>query len=469
MSKSKALKTAAEALQATDEAVLMAKPIRQIQAENAAMARSSFESKLAEFDRVQGQLDKANQPTLKEQALLDEQLAQAQESTRIERISPNYLQADYGAQARTPEEFGPRLSQIRNRMFARDAVEKTPFDLKVINKAGWEKKVDDRYSKFLEDQTEVPDGIKQWASGTAYNRRAIFGEGVENPDDPVVFWHVDKRTDPRIEELNHIQFDPAANEFGLHIGSLEATKGIIGMDTDDSIKVTLEQFRQAFDSIGMEAFEEGLDVDPIDVFESILKDTRTQMFRRSGEVYQRPKDLDLYEEIIDTFEEGLLFELRRLGATPGSADAEFLKKVIHRAMFDHYDPSTYPLILNMKQGLVVPDLGPKNTAAGIAENFQGRGVFDDTELEMIQHMSNEKANVALRDLLERNGYDHLVYVNAGEDPGVMSVVAWKPETVENLYYPRNARNPQAQGGRAAISAAMFPLFQMVEEMRAEGK
>ena len=161
--------------------------------------------------------------------------ADVAEAQRVERISPEWKDVDYNAQAATPEEFSEMVPRFGDPELSNNALNKgtgekisskdaVPFEETQTFKIQMK-----RWLKVQKPTLEVVlnnKGLIDWASEGAYTRGALFGIEVHNADAPVIWYRMDIRQDPRAD-LSPIQFDVNAREFGMHVGSRSSGQHIL--------------------------------------------------------------------------------------------------------------------------------------------------------------------------------------------------------------------------------------------------
>jgi hypothetical protein len=431
-----------------------------------------FIDDMAEYDKIAGDLERASQApiTHKEiQAEIAIKRAQEAENERLKRISPDFKDADFDAQARTPEEYASRVEQLVDPGVSVRAREKGAFEANIENPFETGMEAQERYRRWLSDQDSVRrvvstnQSLMDWGKQGAYTRGRVFGD-VDGPDDPVIFYRMDIRQDPR-EGLSPIQFDADANEFGMHIGSKAAGQGIVSPEVSRTNKRRMEQLKNMFDELAIPLADEG--IDPLEVFGQAMSEVRHNLFLRYGEKPFDTPSLDVVNEVIDDFFDELKFigTERNIEGFRDIPSEEAMKIRLRSIMRTHYDPHQHPVMTDVKQGLFVQDLGPNNTASGIAQNLQGRGIFDDDELQAVVNAGeNARQNVLLRDMLRQKGYDHLVYVNEAEDAGAISIVLFDEANYQNLLKPTIGRKGQPTGHQAASAAILAPIMGAIKHI-----
>jgi hypothetical protein len=408
---------------------------------------------LDEFVRTQNAIDAAQpiaDPSVQEAIRTAEQAAA--ENARLTGIADPKADVRFDHQARTPEEYAGRLEQFKDETYANKAAAQAAGS-NMENPLDELKDVSARYERWNVANERV-------ANATFRNDRALNSEVQEftfdgvykadfvspngNPTEPAIFYHTDIFTDPRAAEKGLIQFDPAAREVGLHAGSAKAADDIKGSPT---VRARQEKNIEDLHGVFRElAEQQDLPID--EYFEDAFEQVRTNLFLRAGETPHLTPDMDIVNQIVDDmFDEIQALMLNRTDGDMMSAMSqlsqkttpELLKKRLREVMRGAADPNTFAFVTDVKQGLHVPDLG-NNTSRNFAKDLQGRGIFDDDELQVvISAGSNEGSNVAFRELLERHGYDHLIQHNGAEDLGVPSIIIWDEKHIMPITGP-NASN-----------------------------
>lgn len=407
---------------------------------------------------VQSRLDEAGDQTLtkiQQQIEIDKQNAAAAraEEHRLNTLSDPAVDPDLNVQARTEDEYATRVSQFRDEKYASRVVDQGDGSLNMPNPFDQEITHQGRYDRWKADQDHVYRVVSQnpemmnWAGKGAYKRRAFFGDDVADPDGPMVFYRMDTKTDPR-GDLTPIQFDVEANEFGLHIGSRQAGMDIISPEVRQANADKMKALRTTFEGLGQR-----------ELFEATFKELRTNSFLRYGE---QPFDIPskrLLDEVVDEFFETLDMEMstRNIEGLQDLPSPEIMKKRLRSVMLSAFDETQHPVMTNVKKGLHIRDRG-FNSARNIANDLQGRGIFSDDELQaVISSGDNAVSNKELRRLLKEEGYDHLIYINEGEDRGVISIVLFDEANYQNLYKPTVTRYSKPTGHQVAASAILAPF------------
>lgn len=397
-------------------------------------------------------------PTQLDRALETQRLSdmEAAETQRLVDIDPKTRTSNMDAQAASPEEFKARVPQLAHPDYASDVLNKSDGSLNMQNPFDRTTVHAERYARWDADQQHVYNEairanpqMRKWADASAYRRKDVFGPDVDDPDGPVVFFRMDVKRDPR-GDLVPIQFDPNAHEFGMHIGSKQAGLDIVSPEVRQNHMDRINNIRKQFALLGPEANK---------LFLPFYKELRTNLFLRHGEkMFEGPVKQrvdEIIDEVFATFK-STFQESGKVGIGDVTTPNLF-KDSLRRTMLDVFDEAQHPVMVNVKKGLHVLDRG-NNDADSIVRELIGRGIFNDDELEVIKQMAtNAEQNVALRKMLKDDGYDHLVYINDGEDQGVLSIVVFDEANYQNLYKPTIGLKSGVQGHKAMVVAALAPL------------
>ena len=91
-------------------------------------------------------------------------------------------------------------------------------------------------------------------------------------------------------------------------------------------------------------------------------------------------------------------------------------------------------------------------------------IFPDETLKLDARFGsatgNEGKTAMLRQFIEEQGFDHIVYHNTVEEPGSLAVIHWKPEQMVSMTDPKvtggQAQN-QAQAMAAYVMGGVFAI------------
>lgn len=429
---------------------------------------------IAEYSKVQGELDKAASVPAKPadvRAEIARRELEADEIQRIHRISPDYTDVSFSAQARTPEEFSSRMEQFRDAEFSENATLHGVGNNVGDTSSNLKDRVAGKQQDWLAGseqlntsirRTRTGPALKIWADDSPYKRSAL-GDTGPLADEPLIFYHVDSRTDPT-GNPTPIQFEANANEFGLHVGSQRAASDIGGgaLPIARQTQADLKQFFVDFENDLKLEFEDVEDFDLAGAFQRAVDEKSRNMFIRPGDI-SRPglaKREEFNELVDELFEDMVGFSsfsdvpprVRRALDIPQVAA---FKTRVSSIMHSNYNSSGFPMVTNVKKGLHIPDIG-NFEARNIADQLFGRGIIADDTLEAIKQMPSTERNIALRSALEEQGYDHIIYHNAAEDAGNYSLILFDEANMQNLYSPNLPRSGTA--GVQAQQAAMLAPF-----------
>lgn len=420
---------------------------------------------LGEYQKVANKLDEATSVPAKPadvRAEIARREEEQFETARLTAIDPKNTKADLDMQARTPEEFIGRVEQMRNQEYAVSSINASDIFDNMANPFDALTKHEDRYTRWAADAAPVhrvintsPE-LKAWAGEGVYTRGGVYGADVADPDSPAIFFRMDIKTDPR-GDLSPIQFDAAAREFGMHVGSKQAGMDIVSPQVRSIDKKRAKAIESMFDDLAAPLREEG--IDPKVLYKEALDEVRTNLFLRHGEQPFSTPSVDILNEVIDDFfgELNVSALSRNIdGLRDVTQGSDVFKARLRSIMRTQLSETQHPLVTNVKQGLQVVDKGD-NSVHNIAKDQVGRGIFDEDELEAVQRMPTEEANLRFREMLQEQGYDHLVYVNSAEDKGVLSLVLFNEANYENVLKPTRVRKGDPVGHKAAVGLILSPL------------
>lgn len=425
---------------------------------------------LLEYMDNQGLADAQNIPPLRKvEAEVEAARVAEEEAARVAMVAPANRKVSFDHQANTPEEFTGRLEQFRDPKFSHEASIQGRWD-NMENPDDRALAIAGRYDRWSQQNKPVADQMfhgntreaieaREFTDGTAYN--ATFLDPKASKNDPLIFWHSDIRRDPRGEQLGLIQFDDAANETGLHLGSHQAASDVKG---SGGVKVRdeklLENMKGIFDEL-----EEIAGPGVSGMYDEAFEELRTNMFLRLDE---RPFPVPTFDElggVIDEFFENIQHlaqsrldgdSLNRMKGLISSPDADVMKSRLRSMMRTVADPTMVPFVTNLRKGYYVPDLG-RNTSLSFLIHARGKGTFSDEAIDAaINTKNNAGQNQEFHKMLEEKGYDHIIMHNSGEDKGVPSIIVWNSDHLKPLYGP-GATNVNGSGTKAAMGMVLAPL------------
>ena len=412
------------------------------------------------------------------------------ENQRLKAISPENTKISILHQSKSAEEFKARVPQLTNPEFAKSSLDLIRSGSKEVKSLDEIPLVDVKtsqeikaaHSKFLSDTEKLTRSLmkdprigpqlKAWYGDGAYTRR-MFGDTSDIADEPMIFFHIDTKTDPTGRPI--IQFSRDANEFGLHIGSADAI-----MAFENIVKQPRLEFGTLTSILRKSDKKRATNL--ADAFDAAVQEQSQAMFRRGGDDYIGRQATEELEKAIDGAFEGLsadvktwLVEQDRLGnfdqlgltgaLERGTASVDRMKMILKARLKSQFDSTAYPVIPNVKNGLVLPDI-QSWTARNISKELEGLGIIDDDTLFAIQQASNAEGNDMLRSALNKAGYDHIAYHNANEDAGNLSLLLFEESTVQNALAPTVGR--QGAATRQQITNVFAGLTAFAASLREDG-
>lgn len=432
--------------------------------------------KAAETKGGLGSLDDLINSPKKVEAEVERHRLLAEEADRQAAMLPDADFKSYDIQARTPEEFKQRLPQYRQEKYIEQVKNQRDPNANVQFPPEKDMPVADKYKRWENHTNELGDlvdsnpELRRWAVAGAYTRKDFFGPDVSDPDGPLTFFRMDIKKDPRTGEVIPIQFDLNAYEFGMHIGSKAAGQQLITVKGQKAMQRRFNNTKKALDDLWDHKALQEAGVDPVELFEEAYAEVRMNMFIRFGETASETPNVKYFDTMVEDFFEELKVAASRydLPELSNAPTATALKKRISSLMTGNYDRVQHPVLTNVKKGLHVRDLGPGNSAEGIANELLTRGIFPDEQLELIVKSEDIAfQNEQLRKLLKDEGYDHVVYINDAEDDGVISIVLFDEKNYQNVYEPTVGKMGRTGGNEAMLSVMLAPLAALLGLNNAE--
>jgi hypothetical protein len=372
------------------------------------------------------------------------------------------------------------LQQLRDPEFSRKAVDRQENPLANMSNPYEEKlSIEDRYTRWAKDNEPVAESLQKSPRAMAVVKDAFGGDYIKadfigksgDPDMPAFFWHMDKTTDLRAPDEGFIQTTPRAREVGLHLGSHQAPRDMFSPTVWERMERDGESIRRMFDELSDKDPQVGY------IFEDAWEAIRRNKHIRIGEGWQdsavqeaemRQIVKDLFDEIAvaaDSYRTGDNMELMNDIASLGNSD--MMAGRILRWMNWSYDPTTVPVVVKRPDNpLYVPDL-QTNDARAYANYFRVKdeGIFDSNELQAVVDLADRgedvEANKLFASLLRDKGHDPvLIYHNAAEDKGVLSLVVLDESYILPLWGRGTSLNPD-MAARMKMEHLMAPLAAML--------
>jgi len=431
---------------------------------------------LATYQKAQNELDAATDiphNPREVQAEVARQEAENIEQFRQYAITSENKVPRFMQQARNPEEYKGRMEQFMDPEFSEEAAMHGAGNNVGDTSSGLKNRVKEKQLDWLSGSWGLTESqfktgrygsaLRSWFGDGAYTRKA-FGDTEQMADEPMVFYHVDSRTDPTAR-ATPIQFEANAHEFGLHVGSQRAASDIGGggLPTARQTMGEVQGFFKRFEEDLQAEFADVPDFNLAGAFKKAVDERQRAIFLRPGELPVPRDSQGAFNDVVDEMFEDMMGFLSFDGNVGGRArqaldqqDVFRFKQRMNGIMSSNYDSSGYPLVTNVQNGLHIPDLG-NFSAENIAKHLEGMDIISDEVVQTVKQAGKEQANTALRDALREVGYDHIIYHNAAEDAGNVSLILFDERTMQNLYNPSLPRAAQS-GVNAAQAVAMTPLL-----------
>ena len=342
-------------------------------------------------------------------ALLKQANDEAIVTNRAAAISDPKFRADDARfyQTESPEEYTTRFAnQLEDPVHSTIAIHGRVPDVNAVPNIETSIKTWKDTSKRIFDKMGAnprwQQRIDQWYGDSAFKGRVIY--------------HTDKYTDPT-RHGDFIQFtDPS--EMGLHGGSSAAAGRFIGFGGDADAAIAVEKDgQQLIQELAMMAEIPTKRLES--VFARKIEELMVQKFSRGTD--RIPPTDDEWFDILD-----------QIGATLGEETATETKILVQQ-LANVPKPNTTPFLFRGKNGLLLRDDG----------GFTPGHVFPQLE-ELYPHDSDEILSImgrqgrlektkGLQQFIESKGYDHIVYHNAVEDRGTLSIINWNPDLQISLW------------------------------------
>lgn len=388
--------------------------------------RMRFMDQFEEYQATQSAIDARSAPSPVPTAL-DLEIAQKEaaqaESARIEGISSPEARPSTAHQSLNPEEFRTRLElQLMDPAFGVKAAdgELDSFDL----------------ARLADSGTAHRQRTRSMLTGLRQNERwgARYDQWVEDsPYKEQVFFHTDKWTDPTRSDT-FVQFENP-REFGLHAGTLGAAERFVGFGGAENAMKVQQEFA---DDIAEIASLAGLEVK--DVHRAIGKQVEAHFVNRFTRGQDGPPNADEWAAILDRVD----FEV-------GDEAAEALDKILKR-MKQQPTPNTTPMVFRGKNGLYLQDQNANFRPETVVDQLLDIFPDDADEIFAAAGGTIQESTKKLQAFIESKGFDHIVYHNAVEDRGSLSIINWNPELQKSLWDAELAGVNPTGHGRAAAQA-----------------
>ena len=385
---------------------------------------------LSEYQRTQGVRDRA---TTSLEIDLEEEIAKVAEQERLVGISASSAEPSVRHQANGPEEFKIRLeNQLRDPQYAASSVFTMPPSAELGETIVKE-------SQQLH-RTTVDQALGKLRANDRWTARTNewFGDSPYKND---LQFHTDRQSDP-LRSNSFIQFEEP-KELGLHSGTNKAAEQVISMQGIEDVLKNMDDQQQAIEQI---AGELGMTV--IAVEKEFGKATRKHFldhFRTQG-IEADPNIWDNTGMILDFFAEQI------------SSDNLAVGKLIQQ-MKDLPTPSTTPFLFRGKNGLLLQDLSawtPSTVGDQLLDIFTS-SVDQDIITVALGRSGRTAKTKALTEFIESKGFDHVIYHNAVEDKGSLSIINWNEDLMASPWSPEFVRGNPEEAAKIASNYVLTAL------------
>lgn len=247
-----------------------------------------------------------------------------------------------------------------------------------------------------------------------------------------VFFHVDKWTDPT-RPNSFVQFEDPL-EMGLHAGTANAANRFVGFGGVEGAMQVQGDFAQSLDELAGLA-----DIDPKELHRIVAREIEAK-FQAKFTRGQQPDISDDWVEIMGKIDE-------RVGTDAGDEAQAILSR-----MKEFPTPSTTPMVFKGRNGLLMQDLNANFRPEEVGRQLED--IFPDDADAILAASSGTRAEKTkkLQDFIESKGYDHIIYHNAVEDRGSLSIINWNPDLQRSVYDMELAGASDVGGASAQAQA-----------------
>jgi hypothetical protein len=398
---------------------------------------SAFDS-LTEYRATAGELDRANQSPPTPQAVRDEiarREEEAFEQRRIARITDPTEETGIAFTHRTPEEYKERLTQLEDPHYSVRSVQRATTGFEDLGDI-------DKFAESVEKAAIRDAAFQQQVVGKAMKNpryKARVDQWADGAFENRVFVHVDRQVDPiRAGTDDFVQFENPP-EMGIHSGSNLAAERATIRNADFEIK-RAERINADLDQAA-----QALEMTPNEMAD-IVGGSMDTYFRKKFAKGDKFIDSTDFEELGELLREALV----NLDAPQQLAD-----KLVGD-LRQMSTASTTPHYFRGKNGLYLDDKGafrPSDVAEQLYEIFP-----DDFNLiDAANSGAMKDRTKKLQEFIESKGYDHIVYHNAVEDKGRLSIINWNPDLMKTIWDDEFTRGDTLVGASNAASYVMALL------------
>jgi hypothetical protein len=391
---------------------------------------------LIQYERLAGAADAKlaaqGEGVAKATAEIDAQRAADAAKTREDRIyNPKTEVVDYSAQAQSPEEFKRRLvDQLEDPSYASRA--STPDQLPDLH--------DEIAVRLVKDQAFQEDIIGRFKKQPRFEARmnALTQESAYGNR---VFVNIARQSDPTRSGTSMIQFEHP-HEFGLHSGTNVAAQQATIRDPDIA-----SQSLQAIDEmIGDVAMGAGMSEKQA---RALLFDAVEDFFNVQFTEGRSMAAHVAWSDVSDTLR--ARFEANGFPGAEANQIIARLKQMPTASSTPHFFLGKNGLLLNDLNGNFRPD----EVGRQLQDIFND--VDDYDEIQAAMSGPRAEATKKMQAFLESKGYDHIVYHNAAEDRGTLSIINWNEDLFLPLLDERLVGDAPRQAAQTAASYVLGSL------------
>ncbi len=416
-------------------------------ADSAAGFSKLEEDALAAFQKENSGFPTENPKGTDFDVALGEATQAQKESARLVSVQDPSAEFRIDLQTQSPDEFNVRLiEQLRDPEYSARAIQK----LEATEELSELRAIIDAGESSLRDRAfvEAVDFVKGSRARHVNMVNKVFGKLKASPrwnakakhwfgDSPYkddLQFHTDRLTDPTRSD-SFIQFDDP-REIGLHMGTNRAAEGVISRGGIDAVLEDASVTQKAIEQI---AGQLGRDVKGLE-----------RTFAQATEAHYLAKftkeiNPNIWDEVDDILEQFFT----SIGG-PVTDDIKFAMKSLPT-------PNTTPLLFRGRSGLLLDDNGGFNFIQ-VFEQLEEIFPAAREELDsLVLTGSRAEKTKAMTDFIERQGYDHIVYLNRVEDKGSMSIINWNPDLQLSPWDPSLTRGNAGEQAKAASAYVLSIL------------
>ena len=396
-----------------------------------AKAVGSFDQRMQQaLEEYETSMNIVDQQVVTPKVAMDIDLAKQvdKEEKRAFQLFNPVSDPQFHVQTVSPEEFSERMvSQLRNPEYSIKAILEGPMD------TGFVKNLQQRQANHTALVETVTAGVKKDKRWTA-NVESF--QGADSPYANDLMFHVDRISDSS-RPNSFIQYEDP-KEFGLHSGTNAAAERVVGAGGIEDAIMSQSKIQQ--DIVELEGM---LDL-PGGALEDVIGGAINSHVQAIFNKNPQSSYIDtsaIWMEVEEVVGSGV----RELGG-----DSQEISKFLTE-LKNLPAPSTTPTVFAGKNGLLLRDAGSFNPQE---VSSQLQDIFPDKIEEILAATSipgRAEKTKALQKFIEDQGYDHIVYHNAVEDRGSLSIINWNPDLQKSIWDPSFTRNDPNIAAKAVTS------------------